>query len=39
MRDSSASGEVPYNASARTIAGARWSASENGSGAGNRRAI
>jgi len=38
-RDSSISGEVPYNASAHTPAGARWSASENGSGAGNRRAI
>jgi hypothetical protein len=38
MSDSSISGEVPYNASARTPAGARWSAFKNASGAGNRRA-
>jgi hypothetical protein len=38
MRDSYASSEVPCNASARTSAGAPWSASRTGSGAGNRRA-
>ena len=37
--DSCASGEVLYSASAPTPAGARWSASENASGVGNRRAI
>jgi len=38
-RDRCVRGEVPYNASARRSAGARWSASGNGSGAGNRRAL
>jgi hypothetical protein len=36
MRGSSTSGEVLYNASARTTAGERWSAFWNGSSAGNR---
>jgi hypothetical protein len=39
MWDSSVGGEVLYNASARQSAGERWSASGNGSGAGNRRVI
>ena len=38
-RDSGTRGEVPCNASARTPAVVRWSASRTGSGAGNRRAI
>ena len=37
-RDSCASGEVPYNATARRRAGVRWSASRSGSGAGKGRA-
>jgi len=37
-KGSCASGEVPCNASVRTRAGVRWSASRNGSGAGKRRA-
>ncbi len=37
--DSCVLGEVLYNASARTTAGARWSASGNGSNAGNRGVI
>ena len=32
-------GEVPYSTSAHRRAGARWSASENGSGGGSRRVI
>jgi hypothetical protein len=36
--DSGVGGEVLYNASARTTAGARWSAFGNGSSAGNWRA-
>jgi hypothetical protein len=36
---SSVCGEVLYNASARTTAGARWGASGNGSSAGNRGVI
>ena len=37
--DSCVHGEVLYNASARQSAGERWSASGNGSRAGNRRVI
>ena len=37
-KDSHVCGEVLCNASARMTAGAHWSASGNGSGAGNRRA-
>jgi hypothetical protein len=36
-RESRERGEVPCSTSVRTRAGARWSASGNGSGAGNRR--
>src|SRR5450432_4767255 len=39
MRDSRRSGEVPCSTSVRQSAGARWSASGNGSSAGNKRAI
>src|ERR1035437_3025532 len=38
-RDSCVRGEVPYITSAHRRAGARWSASENGSGGGSRRVI
>ena len=39
MRDSRRSGEVPCSTSVRPSADARWSASGNGSRAGNKRAI
>jgi hypothetical protein len=38
-RDSGERGEVPYSTSVRGGAGARWSASGSGNGAGGRRAI
>ena len=38
-RTTCVSGEVPCNASVRGPVGVRWSASKNGNGAGNRRAI
>jgi len=36
MRDSTISGEVPYNTSAHTRAGGHWNGSTDESGAGNR---